>query len=63
MGTKYKGTDLEILALDTYIKLMRATNSITSRVHRFIVKEKLTPSQFGVLEALFHLGAMVQPAP
>jgi len=60
MGTRYRGTDMEILALNTYIKLMRATDSITSRIHRHIQDDKLTPSQFGVLEALFHLGSMVQ---
>ena len=60
MGTRHRGTKEETLALNTYIKLMRAADTITSRVHRHILEEKLTPSQFGVLEALFHLGPMVQ---
>ena len=60
VSTKYTGSKDEIRALDTYIKLMRATNSVTSRVHNYLVEEKLTISQFGVLEAIFHLGPMVQ---
>ena len=60
VSTKYTGSKDEIRALDTYIKLMRATHSVTSRVHNYLVEEKLTISQFGVLEAIFHLGPMVQ---
>ena len=47
-------------ALNTYTKLMRATESVTSRVHRVLVAPKLTISQFGVLEALFHKGSLCQ---
>ncbi|MFC1627554.1 MarR family winged helix-turn-helix transcriptional regulator [Gemmatimonadota bacterium] len=60
MSTRYQGSEEEIRALDTYIKLMRATGSVTYRAHTHLVEEKLTPSQFGVLEALFHLGPLVQ---
>ncbi len=60
MSTSYQGSEEEIRALDTYIKLMRATGSVTYRAHTHLVDVKLTPSQFGVLEALFHLGPLVQ---
>ncbi len=60
MGTKHRGSEEEIRALDTYIKLMRAVDSVTSRIHTHLAEEKLTISQFGVLEAIYHLGPMVQ---
>ena len=50
----------ETRALDTYVKLMRATESVTSRAHRQLAGYGLTFSQFGVLEALFHRGPMSQ---
>ncbi|HIJ95634.1 MAG TPA: MarR family transcriptional regulator [Desulfuromonadales bacterium] len=48
------------LALNTYTKLMRAAESVTSRVHRVLTTPKLTISQFGVLEALYHKGPLCQ---
>ena len=47
-------------ALNTYVKLMRATESVTSRAHQQLSTFGLTFSQFGVLEALYHLGPMSQ---
>lgn len=47
-------------ALNTYTKLMRATESVTNRVHRVLAAPKLTISQFGVLEALYHKGPLCQ---
>lgn len=47
-------------ALDTYVKLMRATESVTARAHRQLSAFGLSFSQFGVLEALYHLGPMSQ---
>ena len=60
MGTHYQGTAAEQRALDTYIKLMRAVESVTSRVNQHLTQKRLTVSQFGVLEALLHLGPMNQ---
>ena len=60
MGTHYKGTNEEITALNTYIKLVRAVNSLNSRLNENLKKLKLTESQFGVLEALFHIGPLNQ---
>lgn len=48
------------LALNTYTKLMRAAESVTSRVSRFMSAANLTISQFGVLEALYHKGPLCQ---
>ncbi|MDD2273027.1 MAG: MarR family transcriptional regulator [Desulfuromonadaceae bacterium] len=47
-------------ALNTYTKLMRAAESVTGRVSRFMAAANLTISQFGVLEALHHKGPLCQ---
>ena len=47
-------------ALNTYTKLVRAAESVTSRVHRVLATPKLTISQFGVLETLYHKGPLCQ---
>ena len=61
MPAHYKGTESEIRALNAYIKLMRATESATARLTVFLSNAtKLTVTQFGVLEALYHLGSMCQ---
>ena len=48
------------LVLSTYIKLVRAAESVTTRSHRHLSEEKLSFGQFAVLEALYHLGSMCQ---
>jgi len=58
--TNYKGAKDEVRALSTYVKLLRAAESISSRVHRHLAEEKLSISQFGVLEALYHVGELSQ---
>jgi MarR family 2-MHQ and catechol resistance regulon transcriptional repressor len=61
MGTRYAGTAREVLALDTFIKLVRATGTVTSRLQTPMLAEHgLTGSQLGVLETLLHLGPMPQ---
>ncbi|NIP31841.1 MAG: MarR family transcriptional regulator [Candidatus Dadabacteria bacterium] len=60
MGTKYKGTKKEITALNAFINLMRCVNSMKSRLNKNFIEFGLTESQFGVLEALFHLGPLSQ---
>ena len=47
-------------ALHVYVKLMRATNKATNRMHRHLKDDNLTVSQFAVLEALYHLGPLRQ---
>lgn len=58
MSTHYQGTSTERRALDLYIKLSRAAESVNQRVNRHLQDAHLTVSQFGVLEALYHLGPM-----
>lgn len=61
MGTKYQGADDEVRALDLYIKLSRAADAVTVAVNRHLKEDhNLTVSQFGVLEAVYHLGPLVQ---
>jgi MarR family 2-MHQ and catechol resistance regulon transcriptional repressor len=58
MGTHYQGTKLEKDALDVYIKLSRAAEAVESRINGHLKDYRLTSSQFGVLEALYHLGPL-----
>lgn len=58
MPTHYQGTDQEILALDTLIKLSRASDTLMARLSQRGTMANLTTSQFGVLETLYHLGSM-----
>ena len=60
MGTHHQGPPDEIRALDTFIKLMRAADSVNARTSRHLADADLSVSQFGVLETLQHLGAMCQ---
>ena len=50
----------EVLALSVFTKLMRAAESVSIAVHQEIIAAGLTISQFGILEALYHLGSMTQ---
>ena len=59
MPTHYNGTPEQVLALDTIIKLTRSLNSVQARLTPQLHKDfGITESQFGVLEALLHLGPM-----
>ncbi len=60
MGTHYNGSKKEMRALDAYIKLMRAADTINSTVNLSLSKFGLTESQFNVLDALYHLGPLSQ---
>lgn len=60
MGTQYKGPEEDVQALDAYIKLMRAAESVSARVQARLADFDLTLSQFGVLDALYHLGPLTQ---
>lgn len=57
--SKFKGSKKQVLALNTFVKLVRSTSSVCSDVHNHFLSE-LTVSQFGILEALYHLGPMAQ---
>ena len=60
MPTHFNGTRVERRTLDTFIKLTRCTNSLFTRLTERNTLGDITPSQFAVLEALFHLGSMTQ---
>ena len=53
-------TDEQRLILKTYAKIMRAVSNVTAGMHRHLAQYRLTVSQFGVLEALYHLGPLCQ---
>ncbi|SEJ01006.1 MarR family transcriptional regulator, 2-MHQ and catechol-resistance regulon repressor [Deinococcus reticulitermitis] len=54
------GTPEEKRALDAYIKLWRASQAAETAAHRHLAQHQLTISQFGVLEAVYHLGPLSQ---
>lgn len=47
-------------ALSVIVKLMRAANKTNNNIHEHLKEDNLTVSQFGVLEALYHLGPLSQ---
>ncbi|MDH3267570.1 MAG: MarR family transcriptional regulator [Ignavibacteria bacterium] len=58
MGTHYKGSRRTIDSLNSYTKLIRSAESLSSKINLALNDFGLTESQFGVLDALFHLGPM-----
>ncbi len=57
---KKRYNENEDRVLLTYVKLMRATDSFTSRTHKHIAEFNLSLSQFQVLEVLHHRGPLCQ---
>jgi len=62
MPTHYAGPESERLALDSYIKLSRASLSLNANIVRRIRARGLTEPQFAVLEVIYHLGPLHQQA-
>lgn len=61
MPTCHKGTVEETTALNAFIKLVRGANSVQAALSMPMLRDfGLTESQFGVLEALHHLGPLAQ---
>ena len=58
MPTHYPGTPTERRALEAYIKLSRCAEAINAQVNAHLREVNLTISQFGALEALYHLGPL-----
>jgi len=58
MGSRYDGTAGEVRALNAFVALQRAAESVEASTQAEIIRAKLTQSQFGVLEALLHLGPL-----
>jgi len=59
MPTHYSGTEAEKRALDLIIKLARAGDAVAQRTMGAVTEAGLTPTQFGVLETLYHLGHLM----
>lgn len=60
MPSRYEGTPQENRALNAYIKLWRAAHLVEVLANADLADHNLTLSQFGVLEALFHIGPLSQ---
>jgi MarR family 2-MHQ and catechol resistance regulon transcriptional repressor len=60
MSGHYKGTEDEQRALDCYIKLQRAAETVMTRTTAHLAQYNLNLSQFAILEALHHLGTLSQ---
>jgi len=57
---EYQIDETEKIALQTFTKLIRAAETVTAKAHSRLPEYDLTISQFGVLEALLHLGPLCQ---
>jgi MarR family 2-MHQ and catechol resistance regulon transcriptional repressor len=60
--THFKGDSGTKRALNAFINLSRASNSVQTRLSAGLDRHGITTSQLGILEALFHLGPMCQRA-
>jgi MarR family transcriptional regulator, 2-MHQ and catechol-resistance regulon repressor len=60
VGSRFRGTTTETRALDAYIKLRRAVNTLSERGAAAMRTAGLTESQFAVLETILHLGPLCQ---
>jgi MarR family 2-MHQ and catechol resistance regulon transcriptional repressor len=58
MPIHHRGSAEEIQALGAFVKFSRAADALQSAVLRSLMAEDLTPTQFGLLEALYHLGPL-----
>ena len=54
----FHGTARQERSLNAYVKLLRATDTVQAEAARSLTGEGLSPSQFAVLEALYHVGPM-----
>ena len=54
----FHGTAKQERALDAYVKLLRAADTMDSFLMSRLESHGLSPSQFGVLEALYHIGPL-----
>lgn len=58
--TSHTITQSERAALQSFTKLIRAAETVANEAHRLLPESGLSVSQFGVLEALLHLGPLCQ---
>jgi len=60
MPTLHQGSDQEKRALNAFITLMRAADSLSAMLGEGLADDGLTARQFGILETLLHLGPLCQ---
>lgn len=60
MPTHYDGTDEEKRILNAFIRFTRAFDTVHRTISETFRAHDLTSGQFGVLEAIYHLGPMHQ---
>ena len=60
MPTHFQGRKETVRALNAFVNLMRASDTVAAHMASQIEQSGLTMGQFGVLEALLHLGPMCQ---
>jgi MarR family 2-MHQ and catechol resistance regulon transcriptional repressor len=58
MPSRHQGSTRERRALAAFINLQRAANTVQSLAMKHLDQHGLTPSQFAVLEALYHVGPL-----
>lgn len=58
--SSFRGTPAERRALGAYVKLRRALAAVDAALATRLAEAELTETQFGVLEALLHLGPQAQ---
>jgi MarR family 2-MHQ and catechol resistance regulon transcriptional repressor len=58
MSSQFNGSKKTREALNSYIKLVRSAESLSSKINLELSEFGLTESQFGALDALLHLGPM-----
>ena len=59
MGAKYKGSRKEVNSLNTYIKLIRASETIRSKVIKSLLDFQIIENKLNCLAAIFHLGPLL----
>jgi MarR family 2-MHQ and catechol resistance regulon transcriptional repressor len=62
MPTHFEGPKKTVRALNAFINLARAFDSVVGRISPGLEEQGLTMGQLGVLESLLHLGPMCQHA-
>lgn len=60
MGTHYKGSESDKRTLNAFIKLTRAAETLNNRLNKHLADANVTVSQFGAMEALYHIGPLNQ---
>ncbi len=60
MPTHFVGSAREVRALNAFVALARAAESVAQRLDRALRRRNFSQTQLGVLEALLHLGPMHQ---